>query len=115
MKKLHIFFVALILLASCETATIDPQKPEPATLAGTEWVKHYNDQKDPWQKVLTFYGEQVEIRMSMHGRLYTYEVYEYQNVDGNLSIAGPFEQPFKGNVYADSLTLQGETYIRVVQ
>lgn len=110
-----IIFVLLAIitsLASCSTTEVNPE-PQTPDLVNTEWVKHYNDSKEPWQKTLNFYGEQVEIRMSMFGRIYTYERYEYKTEGNELSIAGPFEMPFTGTVYTDSLVMQGETYVRV--
>ncbi|HWV28271.1 MAG TPA: hypothetical protein VN038_01405 [Dyadobacter sp.] len=108
MKKL-ILLLALGACMACErTVEVQPQ-----TLAGTNWVLHY-DKPEPWDKKLTFSSDgTVQIRMFLQGEQRSYESYPYLYGAPVLWVDGPFDQNFEGVYYGDSLMLQGEIYKRV--
>lgn len=101
--------IALLSLAAC-MACERTHLVEPQTVAGTEWVKHY-DELEAWDKTLSFSTDgTVQICMWFGKRQMSYESYPYLYGAPKLWIDGPFEQNFHGQYYGDSLVLQGETY-----
>lgn len=112
MKKL-LFLLIAVLAAACDTIEQEPA-PQP-TLDGTVWAKHYNDKVSPWQKVLEFRGDRLDLKMEMAGKVMSFESYEYVYENPVLWVNTPLQSPSRGVYYGDSLHLQGETYIRVTQ